>query len=385
MHFSRRIFAPTNVLRVKDGTSTQDQTRMRTSIGIRRIIVATGLAATLVGQSQHVLGGQPTASPPATTPIDTKVSGYNLEIIDGKLVLPGGKVEATLGNVVDALRDQYTEANLVLAPGLAKLKVADLKLRAGRLLDELEGLRVATGGKFEVQAPASPVSTVDPTTGLPREGAKPNVGLFVLRDLRQAGPRERVVEAFNIGPYLEWLGFEWLRKHPNPNAQQKHDSEDEALREIEEIIESTITDFSADSGEVQKPTWQYHRGATLLVVIGNLDSVEIARKIVNALPGMSTRTDSARAGRYGPGSPSPEDRAAAEDAFRKRYGLAPRAQTTNPSLNTEPGQNTPLEMEHAAKAAKAEEAFRTRYGLAPATSPPAQPATPSEESDSPKK
>src|SRR6516164_3654869 len=109
---------------------------MRTSIGIRRIIVATGLAATLVGQSQHVLGGQPTASPPATTPIDTKVSGYNLEIIDGKLVLPGGKVEATLGNVVDALRDQYTEANLVLAPGLAKLKVADLKLRAGRLLDE---------------------------------------------------------------------------------------------------------------------------------------------------------------------------------------------------------------------------------------------------------
>jgi hypothetical protein len=58
-----------------------------------------------------------------------------------------------LGNVVDVLRDRYTNANIVMSPGLAKLRISDLKLRAGHLADELEAIRVASGGKFEWTGP----------------------------------------------------------------------------------------------------------------------------------------------------------------------------------------------------------------------------------------
>jgi len=340
-----------------------------------QLVVAAGSVIAMTGAWLPLLAGQAT-TPPAATPNDAKSSGYNLEIVDGKLILPTSKVEATLGNVIDALREQYTEANIVLAPGLAKLRVADLKLRAGRLMDELEGLRVATGGKFEIQGPTSGIQRIDPNTGLPIGDTKQNAGLFVLRDFRPVGPTERTVEAFNIGPYLDWL-----RHQPNDGAQ-KRSTEDQALEEIGMIIHDTISDFKRDSDDADRPTWQYHRGATLLVVIGNIESVEIARKIVNALPGMSAIADSARA-RYGLGFKSPEEKAAEEDAFRARYGLMRLSKPSTQSANTQQGADSSSPADKP-REAMSEEAFRKRYGLAPATAPSGQPANAPQEPDTPK-
>lgn len=289
---------------------------MKTSNRIFERLVAAGLVAALTHFSRSALAGQAVATPPATSSVP-KSSGYNLEIVDGKLILPGGKVEATLGNVVEALRDHYAEANIVVAPGLARLRVADLKLRAGRLLDELEGLRVATSHEFEIQSPSVAASTIDPTTGLPREGAKPNAGLFMLRENQSTGARERVVEAFNIGPYLNWIT---ANKHVD--AAQKRESEQDALHEVIEMIQETIMQFKGDIGDAEQPSCRYHPGATLLVVIGRMDSVEIARKIVNALPGMNAMVDLATV-RNGPTALPSDQRTAAEEAFRKRYGLDP--------------------------------------------------------------
>jgi hypothetical protein len=301
--------------------------RMKMLNKLWQVVAAAGMTAALAQLSPSASAGQPTLAPPGTMANNPASSGYNLEVVDGKLILPAGKVEATLGNVIDALRDQYTEANLVLAPGLAKLKVADLKLRAGRLMDELEGLRVATGGKFEIQGPNNPGPVqVDPTTGLPIGGTTSNGGLFVLRDPRPTRPTERAVEAFNIGPYIDWL------RH---NDGQKRDTEDQALNQIGKIIQDSIEDFKADSGDADRPTWKYHPGATLLVVIGNIESVEIARKIVNALPGMSAIAANARAG-YGLGY----SQNAAEDAFRARYGLAPAASPSGQPANSPPAPDT---------------------------------------------
>ena len=103
-------------------------------------------------------------TPPAKVP-DTRPPGYDLQIIDGQLIRPQGKVEATLANVVDALRDQYAEANIILSPGLSKLKVGDLKLRAGKLSDELEAVRVASGvgsSRVDLQACKLEYSIVSP-------------------------------------------------------------------------------------------------------------------------------------------------------------------------------------------------------------------------------
>src|SRR5579872_578458 len=75
-----------------------------------------------------ILLAQQKATPPATES-GSKPSEFDLQIVDGTLLLPGRKVEATLGNVIDALRDQYSQANIINSPGLEKIKVGDLKLR----------------------------------------------------------------------------------------------------------------------------------------------------------------------------------------------------------------------------------------------------------------
>jgi hypothetical protein len=247
-------------------------------------------------------------------------SGFDLQISGGQFIRAGTNALATLGNVIDALREQYTEANIVLSPGLGKLIVGDLKLRAGHLAEELEAVRVASGEKFEIRFPVDTGSPkyMNPTTGLPMEPS--NAGLFVLREAPRPPEAQRLVEAFNIGPYLESLS-----RHASP--EKKATPEQEGLNEIETMIEQTVADFKGGNAAADQLKWQYHRGATLLVVIGTPESVEIARKIVNALPGM----DSAR---FGGGSLSrmPQQRSA-EEAFRARYGLAPRS--------AEPGQTPP--------------------------------------------
>src|SRR5262249_28890699 len=98
-----------------------------------------------------------------TEPNKTPQVSYDLEISNGTLVLEGKKTEATLANVVEVLRARYQQANIVIAPGLAQLKISDLKLRAGQLVDELEAVRVASGEKFEVIGPRSGVGPpIDP-------------------------------------------------------------------------------------------------------------------------------------------------------------------------------------------------------------------------------
>jgi hypothetical protein len=284
---------------------------------------------------------------PQAVPTDAKPMGYDLQIVDGQLIRPGGKLEATLANVVDALRDQYTEANIIFSPSLAKIKVSDLKLRSGRLAEELEAVRVACGEKFEVQLGATRADQtariwdvpggrplmmngnppqMDPSTGLPQTAARSvNAGLFVLHEAIPPAQKQRVVEAFNIGPYLEWL------RHQPKQETSTDNTDDYGTRQIQMMIRDTLDGFRPDQTDADNPFFQYHPGATLLIVIGNVDTVEIARKIVNALPGMSAVADEFR-GRYGlePGRGSAAERKLADDAFRARYGLPRSASPSQP-------------------------------------------------------
>src|SRR5262245_46035753 len=54
--------------------------------------------------------------------------GYDLVIVDGVLKSLATNATATLVNVVDALRDLYPGANIVLSPNLRDSAVQDLKL-----------------------------------------------------------------------------------------------------------------------------------------------------------------------------------------------------------------------------------------------------------------
>lgn len=223
---------------------------------------------------------------PATSKPD--LGEYELVIANDRLAWAGGSTEATLGGAVDALREMHPNANIVMSPGLSKVKLADLKLRGSRLPEELEALRVASGGKFDWVGPGSPMpniaspSAIDPATGLPAAGADPNVGLFVLREPMPTPETHRMVEAFNLEPYLEWLRTKQDSKESSEGREQQIQK---SLGEIEEIVMETIAKLKRGEGSAaDAPSFQFHRGANLLIVIGPAEAVDVARRIVMALP-----------------------------------------------------------------------------------------------------
>jgi hypothetical protein len=226
------------------------------------------------GIQRNSAQSRPTASP------------YALEIMDGQLSLvnltesvnvakrwgPGktDRVEATLVNIIDVLRDMHADANIAMSPELANIQIADLKLRATSLDEELEALRVASGSQFIWTKPSASVGAVDPTTGL--SVAAVPASEFTLYSLVPAefggpGPTKRNVEVFNLGAYLQ--------HQKDPQA---------SIREIEEIILATLRQLKPDnrmSGE--DPSYQFHSGANLLIVIGRQDALDVARRVVMAL------------------------------------------------------------------------------------------------------
>jgi hypothetical protein len=264
----------------------------------------------VLGSSVASARAQNDRSIPATQVPPAQSKGYDLEIVNGVLLKKGVKSSAaSLKNVIDALRERYPDANIAMPPNLADVPIGDLKLRTGSLWDELEAVRVASGGKFEWKGPGlaiffagqdnvgiNPTQSIDPATGLPSKNADyPNSGLFVLRESRVGPESERVVEAFNIGAYLDWIAEnraqDWGLKPSDPEYQRKiHGlSLNEGMRQIKEILGETVEKFNRGrTGVITQPDFEFHEGARLLVVIGTREAIEIAHKVLNALPRPAT-------------------------------------------------------------------------------------------------
>src|SRR4051794_26541181 len=256
-------------------------------------------------------------APPETTP----KGGYDLVIAQGAVKTHDGSMPATLGNVVENLRERYTEANIILAPGLAELTVADLKLRGGRLSDELEALRVASGEKFiwlnqSQSGGGARMITVDPTSGMPIHSPEDNRGLFTLREAEPTPENRRAVEVFNISGFLNHV----LTVQDPQNGNKPKELPEKSLEELEKIILTTLDQLQGSrgsSGKSETPNFQFHAGANLLVVIGSSEALDVARRVITALPGQA---DSMPADIQNRGVPS--QRTSSEDAFRRRYGLS---------------------------------------------------------------
>lgn len=256
---------------------------------------------------------------PAAPAAAAKSSPYVLEIRDGKLLTGGNHTEASLPRIVDELRDIYSDANFVLAPGMESVVIGDLKLRSAALSETLEALRVASGEAFvwhnglaprmdpATGLPPAPM-LVDPTTGLPQPTASESSLYFLTRDdVSQPNPR-RMVQVFNLSGYLEQVG-----KRDRGEISQ-------SLEEIKGIIAETLV--QATQGKLQPadaPSFQFHPGANLFIVIGTSQAVGITEKVINALPGVSGMRG------FPPPGPSPEDQQKAmEKMLKQRYGLTDR-------------------------------------------------------------
>ena len=247
-------------------------------------------------------------------------SSYVLEVVDGVLLTGPTKEAATLAKIADILRGLYPEANIALAPELGDVQVRDLKLRGTELPEALEALRVASGDAFSWQnglpqnAPPPSSRPIDPSTGLPVPPAPPRgqSSLYILtrNDSDLGGNPRRMVEVFNLSGYLEQLG--------------KRDEKDIAasLEKIKMIVGETLNQVMQGNAQASdQPSFQFHPGANLFIVIGPPQAIEVTRKVVNALPGVA----GARA--YPPPAANP----AADEAFKRRYGLMPPAGVPGPA------------------------------------------------------
>jgi len=242
------------------------------------------------------------AEPVATSEASSDAR-WDLNIMNGLLRRQDGKtVPATLGNVIDYLRDMFP-ANLVLAPGVGQVKVGDLKLASFQWEPALDALKVASGNAFVWKRRTDPnaIGVIDPTTGIPVSGGaggesegREGLLMLTLDDSGEIpGPR-RMVEVFNLGGYLRG---------------QDKDKQDKSLNEITRIIDETLSDFDLGQDRLSL-RFKFHSGASLLVVSGSPGGVDVARKVILALP----ETSSSKV------QPSSNEDAA-RAAFRRRYGL----------------------------------------------------------------
>jgi hypothetical protein len=330
---------------------------MKTHARIQQFLTAASVAALLATQAPKSFADdkeKPSAKEQAAAM--AAMHGYDLVIAGGVLIEPDGHHYAPeLTAVIEALRRQFPEANIVLAPELGQTILSDLKLHARELPEMLEAIRVASGEKFDWFAPgakqpnslSAPRGTIDPATGLPQpeSAPDPNSGLYILRPPAQSGQNERVVEAFNISSYIESKLQEARaandRKDKPFGASDRHDIEEETVMQLKDLIVQTVANFkqTGENDARHDLKFEFHRGASLLVVIGPRSDVEIVRKLMGALTtepdGMRVRPPSPYVGSFVPPTPPAPPEPVSVEAIPIKSGKMESAYTVAMSLLTD--------------------------------------------------
>jgi hypothetical protein len=248
---------------------------MKTQIMFRRVLTVLSLAAALAltpapVRAQTNDAPQPGRDPRRAAPAQPAAPAeYDLDIANGTFRSGGRPQEqAMFGRTVQILRDKHPEANIAMSPKLGGILIRDLKLRASDLDEELEALRVASEDQFvwnrrvPINGPA--LYTLQPSEHFVSESA---------------APRLTQVEVFNMTSY-----FAHQANAPTNDAALVEYKE-KMIGDTRQIIIQTVQMAGAPHALIDL---QFHPGANLLVVGGTPDSIEIARKIINAMIGQSS-------------------------------------------------------------------------------------------------
>jgi len=199
-----------------------------------------------------------------TQPAATQPSGlYQLEVIiddsGGHLFHDGKETSATLGHAIDILRLQHQELTFALSPGLGDVKLSELKLQANDVDQALEALRLSCGNRFVFAAPSH----------MP-DGNQDGMRSLYLLQGDEPMNRRRMVEAFNLGPWISGAGSEGEKET--------------RVKRVEGIIFATIERLKQtplDSAD--RPEVLYHPEANIMVVIGAPEAIDVAGKIIRAM------------------------------------------------------------------------------------------------------
>jgi hypothetical protein len=307
------------------------------SVGTVLIAVALSSTALFAQDKPQIL-----SRPNAGTRAENVVPGYDLQIENGQLLVnnnltnrinvkarfgPGSihSVPVTLGDIVDVLRELHTNANadIVMTPGVAKMKITDLKMRSThesddtQLQKELQALSAASGYKLAWRREADLAQNpgqIDPNTGLPltpRSALEADSSLYILYHNEAVQPKpSRSVEVFNLSGYIDQLG--------KPDVKEIERN----VEKIGIIINDTVQRLKGEYYTSEDlASFEFHPGASLLIVIGLPESLDVARKVVTALPGVVGSADAGTSLGGGDRFPPGPDGRNASEIMRKRYGL----------------------------------------------------------------
>jgi hypothetical protein len=270
-----------------------------------RVLVTTvSLAAFALGSSPS-LGQQTPAAIPQGGAVATLASPSLDEHlkVEGHAIfvkLPGqawdrGSAPASMGHAVKVLRELYPNATFAIDPRVADVPVTDLIIRADDPMTDLEALRTSTGGRFSI--------VHEPNFASASGGAEQNPLYSVVynnaTDTKPSTAEDHQIECFNLTRYLEREkglnkddtntnkaqsgAFGGGMSGPSPAAQAVA----EAIARLQDIIQKSISDFDPS---ISQPHFQFYADAQMLIVIGPERTIEVAAKVIRALPGQDTLT-----------------------------------------------------------------------------------------------
>jgi hypothetical protein len=179
----------------------------------------------------------------------------HLDIIAGRFEpKPGVYTPATVGSLVEFIREHGPDANIVLSPGTADIKVENLRVRSVSLEDFFQALAVATDQNVQWR----------------RMGEH-----YALMSRRAPEPG---VEVFNLGAYLSRSRLPNLSTGPKPERR----TDAQLLERVGDLIMETVS-FASRNEADRSIELRFHEEARLLVVKGTPKALEVARKVVAAL------------------------------------------------------------------------------------------------------
>ena len=259
-----------------------------------RVLVTTVSLAVFALASSPALGQQtPAAAPPdGAVAVATPLLTEHLKVENGGVWVKAGagwlqRGADNMGSAVKALREIYPNATFAIDPRVADVLVTDVTIRSDDPMTDLEALHTSSGGRFSIVhepnlASASGVAEQNPLYSIVANSAT---------DTKPSAGDDRQIECFNLTRYLE--REKALNKdETNTNKGQPggfgaaaHAAE--AIARLQEIIQKSIADFDPS---ISQPHFQFYADAQMLIVVGPERAIDVAAKVIQALPGQDTLT-----------------------------------------------------------------------------------------------
>lgn len=184
-------------------------------------------------------------------PTAPKPVPFALEIHNGVIIENGKDAgTATIGNILEYMKKQDPNFSIILGPGVAEFQLRELFLH----LPDFSAADICAS--INASSDSAVIS----------DEIRPGIFSLRLHDTPNVD-----VAVFNLSGYL------------NPNGDTDDKTIKDKLDSVIDIIQKTLHDLEPNAPAGELPQFQFHQGASLLVVTGGNPALNVANRVVNAL------------------------------------------------------------------------------------------------------